>query len=166
MTLSGSPPGAHRAVPVRRRWGFSSWWWAAFAAVACALVVATVLALQDDRDPGRTTAGAPIVPATPLTTSAAVPSPAPDLPEGAFAGDGHYIVGTEIAPGKYTASGPSTPGVPGVWARCRIPAAADAPPCATESDVIDSGRSVGQPTVTLRAGQIFETRGFREWRRV
>jgi hypothetical protein len=157
------PPARHRLIGQsrRRRLAFSHWWWVVLVVVVLALVVATVLILRDAADPGRTAAGAPIVPVAPISTPV-VPPPAPDLPEGAFAGDGHYTVGVEIAPGRYVASGPSTPGVPGVWARCRL----SDPPCGTVTDVIDSGRSAGQPTVTLRAGQIFETRGFKEWRKV
>ena len=160
------PRPRHRLAERPRRFRFSPVLWVPIATLVCALVVGLVLVLRSDPEPPRTTAGAPVVPKTSASAapSASAPSAsaAPDLPEGAFTGDGHYTVGVEIAPGRYTAAGPSTPGVPGTWARCRL----SDPPCGTVSDVIDNGRSTGQPTVTLRGGQIFETRGFSEWRKV
>lgn len=156
------PPRAHRrrlAKP-RRRWEFNPWLWAAVVALILAGLVGYYL-LRDPSLP-TTRAGAPIV----TTTPSAAPSvtPAYDLPEGAFAGDGGvddplkvYVVGRHIQPGRYTTAGSLDPQTSGHWELLRLRTAGTVP------SRVDGEEPVGPQTVTLRAGDIFETRGFKPW---
>jgi len=157
------PPRAHRrrlAKPCRR-WEFNPWLWAGLVVVILGVVLGLMYAKRDPSPP-TTRAGAPIVTTTPSATPSV--TPAYDLPEGAFAGDGGvddplkvYVVGRHIQPGRYTLTGALDPEVSGHWELLRLRTAGALP------SRVDGEEVVGPQTVTLRAGDIIETRGLKPW---
>ena len=152
------PPRTHRR-PKKRSWEFNPWLY--LALVALLLTVLVGYFLLRDPSPPATPAAVPIVTTAPSVTPV---TPAYDLPEGAFAGDGGvddplkvYVVGRHIQPGRYTTAGSLDPKTSGHWELLRLRTAGTVP------SRVDGEEPVGPQTVTLRAGDILETRGLKPW---
>lgn len=73
-------------------------------------------------------------------------------------GDGVFVVGEDIKAGTYRTSGPSSGGIGSCYYAFKTGTGSDA-------DIIDNNLIDGQATVTLKTGQIFETKSCSEWKR-
>lgn len=73
-------------------------------------------------------------------------------------GDGVFVVGEDIKPGTYKTSGPSADGIGSCYYAFKNGTGSDA-------DIVDNNIVEGQATVSLSAGQIFETTSCSDWTR-
>ncbi|MPY96828.1 MAG: hypothetical protein GEU97_02310 [Actinophytocola sp.] len=74
------------------------------------------------------------------------------------AGDGVFVVGEDIKAGTYKTTGPAAGGIGSCYYAFKSGTGADA-------DIIDNNLVQGPATVTVRAGQIFETTSCSKWKR-
>ena len=90
------------------------------------------------------------------TTTPARPSGPPSATTAGIPGDGVFVVGTQIAPGRYETSGGGTTCH---WARLRNAAG-------RAGWAITNGTTTGRTTVTVRKSDVvFETAGCNPWTR-
>lgn len=90
------------------------------------------------------------------TTKATTKSPEPTGPRTSF-GPGKYKVGTDIAPGSYSTAGPADSSLPNCyWARERNNSG-------DLSAIITNANAEGPTSVTVNAGEYFETNGCKTW---
>lgn len=73
-------------------------------------------------------------------------------------GDGVFVVGEDIKAGTYKTTGPAAGGIGACYYAFKSGTGADA-------NIIDNNLVQGPATVTIRAGQIFETRSCSKWKR-
>ncbi len=73
-------------------------------------------------------------------------------------GDGVFVVGEDIKAGTYKTTGPAASGIGACYYAFKRGTGSDA-------DIIDNNLVQGPATVTVRVGQIFETRSCSKWKR-
>jgi hypothetical protein len=161
-----------RPTPWWRAWREWPLWAWGLVGILVGLLVFLVLRLAlhvDDPDPGTTAAGAPIVVASSSTqpTPTAAPVIAPptaDLPERQISGDAPpdmpYIVGVNIAAGRYVTAGALHEGTSGRWSVVRLRSKTNA------YEPTAGGSTSGAAQVDLRVGDIFYTQGYRPWTKI
>jgi hypothetical protein len=89
-----------------------------------------------------------------VATVVNTPPAQPAGPQTTITGDGTYVVGEDIEPGRYKASGSAQDsGAPCYWARLS----------GDGGDIIDNGLQDGPQTVTVKAGELFETSRCGTW---
>lgn len=81
-----------------------------------------------------------------------------EIAENTVPGDGVFVVGDDIKAGTYKTAGPSSSGIDTCYWAFKTGTGSDA-------DIVDNNLVQGQATVTLRAGQIFETQSCQDWKR-
>jgi len=93
----------------------------------------------------------------PAATPPAAPAPPPPGPRTTF-GEGQYLVGEDIAPGRYKTAGPDkSASFPSCyWARLRNDSG-------EFSAIIANGNTEGPGSVTVRTGEYLEARGPCDW---
>lgn len=88
-----------------------------------------------------------------------LPPPAGAAPATSIPSDGTYMVGSDVAPGRYFSAGGTPAGMSCIWERL---SAVDNPGDA--SNVIDMGGSTGQQYVDIKSSdKAFKTLGCQPW---
>ena len=133
----------------------------AAAAAVCLLwlIITTVgAATAPSSQPPRDISVPATMPQQRAPTTAVAPAPTPPGGAAASVGDGTYEVGKDLAPGRYKTAGPPTDAVikDCYWQRTKDDSG-------ELQSIISSGDAQGPGSVTVKAGEFFQTSGGCTW---
>jgi hypothetical protein len=131
---------------------------AATTPAATTPAVTTPAVTTPSSQPPRNVSVPTTVPQQRATTTAAVPASAPPVGAATSVRDGTYEVGKDIAAGRYKTAGPPTNAT---IRNCRWQSAKD--DSGELRSIISSGDTQGPGSVTVKAGEFFQTSGGCTW---